>query len=230
MNPHRILLVLAIALIAELFLSTSGGLPAFQNPTTNPTVEAMVASTLTALAPTFEALQPTTVPTATPSRTPLPTRTPTRTRTPTPTLSIEEQVARTITAIYVDETTLKVWVGRQNAPTVRHDWYDVLPDVMKASSYATADLVVTIGEITRSAGSEQYTGCGSLLGTTTVHGFIYVYVADLFDKDQHRIATRNFEGSRPDFPFSISSCADRYGSLPSSAHFVSWLRLYTDLG
>ena len=186
----------------------------------NRTVEAIVAATLTSLVPTFEAGRPTAMPTPLPTRTPLPSATPRPTRTPTPTLSIDEQVALTITAAWIDATTLDVWVGLSTDQSSQHAWLNSLPDEMRADSLQVADLIATIEESSRAVSSETYLGCGR------VSGYAVVFRVRLYDRNGTVLTNRSFNGGNPSFPSTINSCADRYGSPPSSSEFREWISSY----
>jgi hypothetical protein len=199
------------------------------NPTPVPEVETAVAATQTALAPTFDSIRPTTPPSPTATLTPSPTRTPTPTRTLTPTLSIEEQVGLTITAIFIDETTLKVWVEKDDR--TRHPWHDRLPADIRASRRAAADLIVTIEEKRVYHSSQNYYRQFSTTVACTSKGYRIVYVASLFDPAHDLpLATTRYRGSAPSFPASVSSCSDKTGNPPAfTREFVNWLTPYAYL-
>jgi hypothetical protein len=191
------------------------------DPTPDPLVETIVAETLTALAPTIDSIHPTEIP---PTNTPKPSRTPTLTKTPTPTLSVEEQVALTITAVYIDSVTLKVWVANDTGQS-EHEWHGFIPVRMQAKTRAEADLLVTIEEQLINSGSANYLMCGK------VEGKQHVYTATITTAEGVLVDEKQFRGGTPHFPSSISfpSCPDQIGSKPSYRDFVEWLEEYAYL-
>jgi hypothetical protein len=226
---------LIVLAVAGLVLSTiATDVSAQTDATPLPEVETAVAATLTAVAPTFESMPPTrtarpsptptltltpsSTPTSTATLTPSSTPTLTPTFTPSPTLSEVERIAgETLTAIFIDQSILQVWVESDDGH--RHRWQSQLPKEIRASDRESAELVVVIDAQQRSAGSERYQGCGE------VNGYRIVYIASIVDpRDDEVLATEDFGGSAPDFPFIIYSCEDRIGDPPDfTRHFVDWL-------
>jgi len=212
------------------------GVSAQSEPTPDPTVKAAVEQTLTALAPSPTATQsasptrtPTATPTASPSRTPTATTTPSPTASATQTLSVEEQIERTLTQYYIDQMTLQVWVEWESGAT--HPWHRQLPDEIRASSRSEAELVVTIEQQRVFVRSQDYTHQFTRTFACTVKGYRIDYDATLTNAQTGELlARREFRGAEPSFPHLISSCEDQVGLRPDPHDgFINWVANYTYL-
>lgn len=156
-----------------------------------------------------------------PTITPWPSHTPRPTRTPTATLSMEQQVAATETAIYHEAATLRVFVISETRQ--EHPWHRALPADIRAASRQEAELIITIRESTeRGSRSEQYSGCG------TVYASVTVYTATIrVPGSSDTIALLAFRGAQGNLPFTMRGCSPPAGPPPDSAAFVRWVPTYT---
>jgi hypothetical protein len=236
MNRERIaILVLCAAFLAATTLRIAQlTVHAQTDPTPTPNVETAVAGTLTALAPSptntdvptaTHTPSPFPTPTATHTPSPSPTSTATHTASPSqpPTLSFDQQVEGSVTAHYIDQMTLEVWVQYDNGR--KHPWHRRLPDEIRASSPEDAEIVVVIHEQQRLEGSAHYLGCGA------VNRYQIVYEATVVDPQDHEVLSKkNFAGPPPVFPTVIYSCSALVGEPPSfTPQFVRWIASYTYL-
>lgn len=183
-----------------------------QDATPVPDVATSVAGTLTALAPTIDSIQPTRLPTSTP------TPTPTLTPTITPTLSIEDQVALTITAVFLDANTLDTWVENSNG--AKHAFTNMLPEEIRAPSKENADLIVVIESLEVNEDSLPVSGgCGGSVRRIRIDYRITLTNTSTGETlDPHTI-----RGGSPGRPFLLNSCDPIRGTLPSFSTFFEWL-------
>jgi len=198
------------------------GVSAQSEPTADPTIEAAIAATLTALAPS-----------------------PTSTHTPTPDPTIKAAVDGTLTALTASPTatqtpsptdaptaTATQEPSEQASPTVwiewtdgRRDWQQALPAEVRATSRDDATWLVIIERKRVYVRSEDYYHQPFGGFACAVKGYRINYGVTLVELQTDRqVDQRVFQGRDPTFPSRLSSCDDREGSPPASGEVLAWIQ------